>query len=339
MASAAGWLRQLEPGAFGALLAVPLVLALVLLAAALWSRRRARALRGAAPVAVNSLGEGFHLAHGQATGPLLSSPLCGRPCVWWELTVWERVHCTPNTRDDNDGQAWELRLRDHSRRLIQCTQGLGSCAVEPPAADFGASIVASEQRHWQGMQYPPERRDPPARPDGTPTPDGRAPGEADWPDASHRFRYAERIIAPGSELYVLGQVERVRAQGLPPDGGPVPAPAASDRPAGQRADAGLSPLGLLTALARGGAQALIDAPAAAPGFAAFSGDDGQHRARELQAAQWLIKPQPGRTYVVSVQPLDAWARQMRSGARGGWALFALALALAAFMLWARLGRA
>ena len=55
-----------------------------------WVGRLTGALRGREPVPINMLTEGYLLARGKASGRTLRAPLSGRPCVWWEMKVWER---------------------------------------------------------------------------------------------------------------------------------------------------------------------------------------------------------------------------------------------------------
>ncbi len=326
------WLQTIPLGVFIFALVMVLLLAAGGLGMAVWTGRIAGALQGRTPVPVNALTAGYQLARGQAGGPLLAAPLSGRPCVWWEVRVWERVIGTYHDSDSGrDRRAeWTERRHDHSSRAIQCTQGFATCAVQPSGMTL---TVPTEVRDWQGMQYPPEHRDPPAQPGTAFTPltqqnssyaivGGKLLGD--------RYRYREEIIVPNSPLFVLGRAERVD-------------------PAQWTEDIEEPPVD--PALLDESRDIATSAPGAAPEPDEDSPPDtdfepqpwseeaDRQHAADMRQAQWQIGPQKGQPYIVAVQPPEQWLGTTQQASKGGWIMGSLFAALAAFMLWARFGAA
>ena len=336
------WLQSAPLVVFIFALGMVLLLAALGFGMAIWSGRITGALRGRTPVPVNALTEGYQLARGQAGGPLLAAPLSGRPCVWWEVRVWERVIGTYQDSDRSRDQRaeWSERRHDHSSRAIQCTQGFATCAVQPSGMTL---TVPTEVRDWQGMQYPPEHRDPPAQPGTAFTPltqqnssyaivGGKLQGD--------RYRYREEIIAPNSPLYVLGQVERVApAQCVDDDAEPPVDPAFlkdKNSPVSKdaRADEPPSPPDSEPAPTSG-----LQGDPDAFGHIGWSEEADRQHAADMRQAQWRIGPQKGQPYIVSALPPEQWQGMPQQAARGGWVMGTLFAALAAFLLWARFGAA
>ena len=326
------WLQNMPLGVFFFALALVLLLAAGGLGMAVWTGRITGALRGRTPVPVNALTAGHHLVRGQASGPLLTAPLSGRPCVWWEARVWERVIVTHHDADSSrDRRAeWVERRHDHSSRIIECAQGFSRCAVQPSGMTL---TVPSELRDWQGMEYPPEQRDPPAHPgtafsrnlrqdQGYVIVGGKLRGD--------RYRYLEEIIVPHAELYVLGQVERVD-------------------PAQWAEDAQEPPVD--PTLLDPGRDTDLPAPDEAPGPvevtppgtdfepSGWSEEKDRQHAADMRQTQWLIGPQKGQPYIVATQSPEQWMGETQQASKGGWIMGSAFAGLAAFMLWARFGAA
>ena len=310
---------------------------------AVWSGRISGALRGRTPVPVNALTEGLQLACGQASGPLLAAPLTGRPCVWWDVRVWERVtgihHDSDRGRDRR--AEWNERRHERSSRVIQCTQGLVTCAVQATGITLA---VPTEVCGWQGMRNPPENRNPPARP-GTafsrnPSQDQgyvMAGGKLAQGD---RYRYREEIIVPNTALYVLGHALRVDpAQWADDSQSPVFDPVSShdSGPAQDHGDADFesSDWGDDADDAEGGRK---QAAARVQVQCAQAEANRQH-AGDMRQAQWQIGPHKGKPYIVAAQAPEQWLGMTRQASKGGWIMGTLFGGLAAFLLWARYGTA
>lgn len=272
-----------------------------------WVGRLTGALRGREPVPINMLTEGYLLARGKASGRTLRAPLSGRPCVWWEMKVWERrieIDRQASSDEPDRRASWTLLRHDVSRRPIHCTQGFVTCTVQP---DGMTLTVPSEVRDWKGKQYPPENRDPPVQPGsafsyrqvhdtGFTIVGGKLLGD--------RYRYVELLIAPNAELFVLGRVERVAARA-------------------------------------GTASTHVDAPAHEGGSVApFEQAQGEENEAEqmspsMREVQWRIAPEKGRPYIVATQPPEQWMATIQLASQGGLIVGTVTAALAAFMLWAR----
>ena len=342
------WFRDVPVVVFFFALGLVLLLAVLGLGMAFWSGRITGALRGRKPVAVNALAPGYQLIDGQASGPLLTAPLTGRPCVWWNVRVWERgIQHKHDTRPvgARDGRAdWVEQRHEQSSRALQCTQGLVTCAVQPAGITLA---VPTELADWQGMHNPPESRHPPAQP-GTafasnPSQDPGYAMAGGTLVQGARFRYREEIIVPNAPLYVLGRVERVDPAQWAHD----PQPPAFDAVSSHQNSA--------------------SAPAPAQGHADFESSDwgdeeddaeaerertagrrqtqyaqyeaDRQLAADLRQAQWQIGPQKGQPYIVAAQPPEQWLGMAQQASKGGWIMGTLFAALAVFLLWARYGPA
>ena len=336
------WLHEVPIVVFAFALGLALLLAAIGFGMAIWSSRITGALRGRTPVPVNSLTEGYHLAYGKATGPMLKSPLTRRPCVWWSVRVWEREIVTRQNSDSARERHvdWVERRHDKSSRVVMCTQGFVNCAVQPSGMTL---VVPTEVRDWQGKKLPPEDRDPPAQP-------GTAFASTSLADRGYlivggklqgdRYRYREEIIVPNSELFVLGQVERVNQRQWAEDEEPPPDPSilagqgshVSDE---ENTDAAPAPFDEAAKFA-----ADIEEDVEAPGqYSGWSEEADRRGAAVMRQAQWVIGPQKGKPYIVAVQAPEHWVGMPQLAGKGGWVIGVAFAALAGFMIWARFGAA
>ena len=336
------WLHEIPIVVFAFALGLVLLLAAIGFGMAIWSSRITGALRGRTPVPVNSLTEGYHLAYGKATGPMLKSPLTRRPCVWWSVRVWEREIVTRQNSDSARERHvdWVERRHDKSSRVVMCTQGFVNCAVQPSGMTL---VVPTEVRDWQGKKLPPEDRDPPAQP-------GTAFASTSLADRGYlivggklqgdRYRYREEIIVPNSELFVLGQVERVNQRQWAEDEEPPPDPSilagqgshVSDE---ENTDAAPAPFDEAAEFA-----ADIEEDVEAPGqYSGWNEEADRRGAADMRQAQWMIGPQKGKPYIVAVQAPEHWVGMPQLAGKGGWVIGVAFAALAGFMIWARFGAA
>ena len=332
------WLANVNAVVFYGALVMVALLAAMFLFVALRTGQIAGAAGQRQAVPVNALSEGVQLMRGRATGPLLKAPLSGRPCVWWEVWVWERVQRPLHEREGpGDNVHWAERRHEHSSRPIQCVQGTVTCAVLP---DGITHMVPTEVRDWTGQHDPPQEPAPAARPgsafsvDLTPA---RLPAAVVLGKLQGvRYRYLEQIITPGSQLHVLGQVERIDPQEWSDEEPPVDP---------QLLKAWQDSAGPPDK-ARNAAPQAPEPPGGAPDTVAqdkqWAADivaQQEQRAADMRAAQWQIHRPRGEPYIVSTQPPAEWIGEQRQASTGGWIMGALFAALAAFMLWARLGAA
>ena len=128
-----------------------------------WVGRLTGALRGREPVPINMLTEGYLLARGKASGRTLRAPLSGRPCVWWEMKVWERrieIDRQASSDEPDRRASWTLLRHDVSRRPIHCTQGFVTCTVQPDGSKLeifgsgGGAQVAGSLSSTLGYDVP-----------------------------------------------------------------------------------------------------------------------------------------------------------------------------------------
>lgn len=337
------WLHEIPIVVFAFALGLVLLLAAIGFGMAIWSSRITGALRGRTPVPVNSLTEGYHLVYGKATGPMLKSPLTRKPCVWWSVRVWEREIVTRQRTDDSGRERhvdWVERRHEKSSRVVQCTQGFVNCAVAPSGMTL---VVPTEVRDWQGLKLPPEDRDPPAQPGAAFTSTSLADRGyliAGGKLQGDRYRYREEIIAPNSELFVLGQVERVDQRLWAEDEEPPPDPlilAGQGSPTLKYENADSAHASLDEA-AKFGADTEDDVEA--PGqYSGWSEESDRQEAADLQQVQWRIGPQKGQPYIVAVQAPEHWVGTPQMAGKGGWVIGVAFAVLAAFMIWARFASA
>lgn len=336
------WLQEVPVVVFAFALGLALLLAAIGLGMAFWSSRITGALRGRTPVPVNSLSEGYHLAYGKVTGPMLKSPLTRRPCVWWSVRVWEREIVTRRNSDSARERHvdWVERRHDQSSRVIMCTQGFINCSVQPSGMTL---VVPTEVRDWQGLKLPPEDRNPPAQP-------GTAFASTSLADRGYlivggklqgdRYRYREEIIVPNSELYVLGQVERVDQRQWTEDDEPPPDPLVLEGQGSyeseeESADSASASLGNKAKF-----EADIEQDVEASGqYSGWSEEADRQEAADMRQAQWMIGPQKGQPYIVAVQAPEHWVGMPQLAGKGGWVIGVAFSALAAFMIWVRFGAA
>lgn len=216
LAAAAAWVKRLDIGEYLFLAGIPLALGLLLGALAAASFWLSGALKRQRPVPMNRLTPGYHMIRGKARGPMLESPFTRRPCVWWKIRVWEaQVRVIERRNSDGEREreqvaVWDERRHEVSEQPIQCVDGLLGCAVDPA----GITLIApSEVREWEGPGPEPQDRNPPVRQDTVLPMYGREVGNYSIVKGElrreNRYRYAEEIIVPGSELFALGQVDQI----------------------------------------------------------------------------------------------------------------------------------
>jgi len=118
---------------------------------------------------------------------MLSSPLSGRPCVWYRIRI-DRYQSNRN----NKGGSWRPVKRETSASWFQIDDGSGVCLVDPE----GASVSTRHKKIWYGQSELPA------------TLAGRVPFKryaANILGTGGRYRYSEELIFQYESLYALGR--------------------------------------------------------------------------------------------------------------------------------------
>ena len=135
-------------------------------------------------VRIRSAAQGYLRIQGRAgsTGPeVLLAPLSGRPCVWWDFRI------SVKETDSRGNSSWSHLESATSVMPFPLADQDGSCLVGP----VGAEVTPTNSDTWYG---------------DTPRPVA-GPPQIGWIGAlDHTYRYTERLIAPGTQLSVLGQL-------------------------------------------------------------------------------------------------------------------------------------
>jgi hypothetical protein len=116
----------------------------------------------------------------------LVSPMTAQPAVWWECTVSRR------DRDSGGRRRWNTVAQRRSDVPFLLDDGSGVCMVRPDGAQVTAQV-----RIWYGSTPWPRS--------GPPT--SRWGWLGDTP-----YRYTEKLLPSGQEVYVLGEFCTRRAQ-------------------------------------------------------------------------------------------------------------------------------
>jgi hypothetical protein len=189
------FLRNVHPGVFFFALFMVLFLAGGMGFAAVSSRRKVAAIAGVTAVPPSNLAPGYRLVFGRATGPALTAPLTGRPCVWYKAQVWASQR---EIRDGKSEWRWQDVGAETPERGIEIRDGTVSCLVHHD----GAEVHGSGWSEWTGAESPPTERNPPLHP-GSETPGGGLQVSVQG-TFGPRFRFRETIIAQDTPVFALG---------------------------------------------------------------------------------------------------------------------------------------
>ncbi len=135
-------------------------------------------------VRIRSAAQGYLRIEGHAgqAGPdLLLAPLSGRPCVWWDY------HISIKETDSRGNSKWSRLESATSVTPFALSDLDGKCLVGP----VGAEVTPTDDDTWYG---------------DTPRPVAGPPQHLWIGSLDHTYRYAERLIAPGTRLSVLGEL-------------------------------------------------------------------------------------------------------------------------------------
>ena len=191
MPAVSAWARQGDAGSFWF---VVMLLGLLVVAAAWWALvhlRRHRAIEHMPTALIRSAPQGYVELRGMAElmdGDPIHAPLSLRKCVWYQYKVEHLEQTDSNGRRRARWVTVDQGLSEHLFYLIDTS---GRCAIDPD----GAAVTPMHHHVWYGNSRIPGRYH---------DDDG-----AWWARALGRlgaaYRYTERRIDPGDQLYAIGQ--------------------------------------------------------------------------------------------------------------------------------------
>lgn len=177
-----------------ALLFALLGLATCLGCAWLWWRqlRRGRLMAGTPTSKIRSAAQGYVELKGDGhwlPEDRILAPLTQTRCVWWEYRIEERQrrHTRSGSRT-----VWRSIASARSQELFALQDATGEVVVDP----CGATIYPNQRHRWHG----PHPRPPRGLPRGG------------WGLGMGRYRYTERCLTLGSDLYALGWLRSETAE-------------------------------------------------------------------------------------------------------------------------------
>jgi hypothetical protein len=136
-------------------------------------------------VRIRSAAQGYARLEGRtaglASGELLTAPLSGRPCVWWDYRI------AVKETDSRGNSKWTPLESATSVAPFTFTDLSGKCLIGP----VGAEVTPTSKDTWYG---------------DTPRPVAGPPLNG-WIGAlDHTYRYTEQLLEPGVRLSVLGEL-------------------------------------------------------------------------------------------------------------------------------------
>lgn len=118
----------------------------------------------------------------------IQAPLTGRNCVWWEYAIHERQ---TTTSSKGRRTTWKQIASGRSEEIFLLQDGTGDVVVDP----HGAVIFGYASNTWKGHT---------ARPSGLP--------KSGLSLHFGRYRYRERRLELGADLYALGWLQTETAE-------------------------------------------------------------------------------------------------------------------------------
>ncbi len=178
MAAYREWLNELAAHDYHIFLAVLAVLLVGVLVGGIFWLRRAYWILNTPTARISSAPQGYVELEAEAQRDAdlpLASPLTAAPCVWFEVQVHER--------EAESKKGWQRIYHDTSDALITVRDASGECYLDPDHA----TVITQNTRVWYGDS---ER----------PVVHGAALNNRLW----GRYRYTERLLAPGEAIYAIG---------------------------------------------------------------------------------------------------------------------------------------
>jgi hypothetical protein len=191
------FIRSWPLGVFVAVLGVLLVMAGIAAFAGLWARRRAAIVALTPTTPIGMATDGYREFEGRVEavgGRTIAAPLTGWPCCWFRARV-EKFE-TRRT-GSNTSSGWRV-VRDWSSSApFLVRDATGVCVVDP----YRAEVTPTDKSLWYGGAEEPTDRNP-AR---------VKPGESGkgWVEVAggpnSKYRYLEERIYAGDSLLALGE--------------------------------------------------------------------------------------------------------------------------------------
>ena len=189
---------QLDPGEYWLAVGFLVLVALGAFWAIFHFFYRARFIEDTPTSRVRSAAQGYVELNGVGrlmTGPPIISPLSGVACTWYSYKVEEKSEYYDGR--GNRRTRWQTIRSETSDDLFLLADDTGVCVVDPD----GAEVTPTVKERWYGDM-----------PMWTP---GVLRGRTGW-FSSGRYRYSERRMHPGDDLYAIGEFCTVGgAQDLP----------------------------------------------------------------------------------------------------------------------------
>lgn len=195
---------------FVIMVAFPLAMAGVAMAAGAHARRRSRLIE-AEPLSFLATAEpGYRRFEGRVEaidGDTREAPLTKSPCVWYQARV-EKAVFSSDTYTRSSGSWGTVRELESETPFFIRDDG-GRALVEP----YGAEITPTDRSVWYGSTEDPEDRNP-ARVPPTENPKGMV---EIMNRSTHQYRYSEARIYAGDPLFVVGTLVHARPAADEPD--------------------------------------------------------------------------------------------------------------------------
>mgnify|MGYP000253232321 CR=1 FL=1 len=151
------------------------------------SLKRYRLIHDTPTSKIRSAAQGFVELFGRAkmlAGEPILSPLTRQPCCWWQYSIERRVRTGKSSH-------WSTIESRRSEGVFALLDGTGQALIDP----IGAEVSGSKKKVWYGRSRRPADI----------TPGLSALGG--------RYRYTERVLANGSDLYAMGKLQSQTAAG------------------------------------------------------------------------------------------------------------------------------
>lgn len=139
---------------------------------------------------LRSAHQGYIELEGKGKSPSnqpIFAPLSNHQCIWYHSLVERKETILEQKRTRTE---WKILYQHTSDQSFMLDDGTGTCLVNPE----GAEITSNEKLIWHGNTEWPTR---------TRVLDSASAIVA----LTSRYRYSERLILPGQQLYILGHLQ------------------------------------------------------------------------------------------------------------------------------------
>jgi len=189
-----GAVAAMEPYEFWFAIAFLVLFSLASFLAAFRWFARARLLENVLTSKIRSAAQGYVELEGHAM-PAPSrggqtAPLSCQPCLWWDYKVQER-----SSNSDGRRGGWRTVDKGTSKVAFLIEDDTGRALVKPAGATGSVNL----KRTWYGT---------------TPRPAADPSGIVVAGPGLGRYRYTERLIVAGEQLYAIGQFHTEREDGV-----------------------------------------------------------------------------------------------------------------------------